>query len=68
MTGSDKTQQKLIDSIRKTKSAAAKSPEATRPAEAAAAEPAAKPAAPPRPTPVSQGSDPYQSGQRVWPD
>ena len=70
MTGSDKTQQKLIDSIRKTKSAAAKSPEATRPAEAAepAAKPAAKPAAPPRPTPVSQGSDPYQSDQRVWPD
>jgi hypothetical protein len=62
MTGSDKTQQKLIDSIRKTKSAAAKSPEAAQSAEPA------KRAAPPRSTPVSQGSDPYQSGRRVWPD
>ena len=66
MTDADKTQQKLIDSIRKSKSTASKPAERSRPA--APSEGAAESSV--RPSPMARGgdADPYQSGQRVWPD
>ncbi|KPK38617.1 MAG: hypothetical protein AMJ69_07985 [Gammaproteobacteria bacterium SG8_47] len=76
MSQSDKTQQKLIDSIRKTKTGAAKAPapqastKPTQPAKSAPATKAAAPAkrAPERATPASPSADPYRLGRRVWPD
>ncbi len=66
MTDQDKTQEKLLDSIRKTKQAVAKSPSTAKPA--APSKSAAKRPAPSRAAPVQRRSDPYQSGRRVWPD
>lgn len=65
MTDTGKTEQKLIDSIRKTKAAAG-----------AASAPAAAPEKPAAPAPkraqaaaeTQVAADPYQSGRRVWPD
>jgi hypothetical protein len=78
MSQSDKTQQQLIDSIRKTKTAAGKSPTTGT---ASKTTPAAKPAAQSKPAPRAKrattppaaaatpsGSDPFQLGRRVWPD
>ena len=69
MTTQDKTGQKLVDSIRKTKAGATATPSQPE-------KPATKPKAPARrrPAPKTQRSednanrDPYQSGARVWPD
>lgn len=66
MTDSDKTQQKLIDSIRKSKGAASKPVETTRPA--APSESAAESSERPSPMPRGGRSGLYQSGRRVWPD
>ncbi len=75
MTTADKTGDKLVQSIRKTKAGASatapkpRAPAATRnkaPTSKAPASAAAKPRAT-RKT-VSATTDPYQSGQRVWPD
>jgi len=66
MTDSDKTQQKLIDSIRKSKSTASKPAEGSRPA--APSEGAAESSARPSPMPSGGESVTYQSGRRVWPD
>lgn len=72
MSQSDKTQQQLIDSIRKTKTGTAKSPAAGT---ASKSTPAAKPATQSKPAPRAKraaatpsGSDPFQWGRRVWPD
>ena len=75
MSSKDKTREKLMGSMRKTKADAgigsSKQPE---PAARAAAPTPAKPAAQKvsRPTPSSNprtsSSDGYQSGARVWPD
>ncbi len=84
MTDTDKTREKLLSSIRKTKAdAAAKSEQPSRAQETPkgrrAVSPEASPAdkpAPPRPAPrkarrsteQQQTRDPYQSGRRIWPD
>ena len=77
MTSKDKTREKLVGSMRRTKSAAgigndnaepesaAASPVASAPAAPAAAG-KAKPSAAPRPETVN--AEAYQSGRRVWPD
>jgi len=83
MTTADKTKQKLLDSMRKSKSGAARKPAAadtramtTQKATARRA-PAKKAAAPKRPAPAETvmpaitrqtSEDPYQSQGRVWPD
>jgi len=66
MTDPDETQQKLIDSIRKSKSTAYKPAERSRPA--APSESAAESSERPTPMPRGGRSGLYQSGQRVWPD
>ena len=68
MSGTDKTGDKLVASIRKTKAGAAKPKQAApakaaKPRKARTSTPAAKSR---RPAPVS--ADPYSSGGRVWPD
>ena len=78
MSQSDKTQQQLIDSIRKTKTGTAKSPAtgtaskstpAAKPATQSKPAPRSKRAAtPPRAAATPSGSDPFQWGRRVWPD
>lgn len=82
MTTADKTKQKLLDSMRKSKSGAARKPAAgtraktTQKATARRA-PAKKADAPKRPAPAETvmpattrqtSADPYQSRGRVWPD
>jgi hypothetical protein len=82
MTTADKTKQKLLDSMRKSKSGAARKPAAgtraktTRKAAARRA-PAKKAAAPKRPASAETfmpaitrqiSEDPYQSHGRIWPD
>ena len=75
MTSSDKTRQKLVDSMRKTKAASgSESADSSKPATSAGSR--AKPrktgsktksktsTTPARPN----GGDPYQVGRRVWPD
>ena len=78
MTDTDKTREKLLSSIRKTKAAADKeaaatpetpappipsAPAASAPASRASAASAAKTKRPAMPA-----TDPYRSGRRVWPD
>ncbi len=84
MTDTDKTREKLLSSIRKTKAGVAAKSEQPSPAQGAPkrrkavspeASPAEKPASP-RPAPrkarrgteQQQTRDPYQSGRRIWPD
>lgn len=75
MTTTDKTRQKLVDSMRKTKAGAgSESADSSKPASSAGSR--AKPrktgsksksktsTPPARP----DGGDPYQVGRRVWPD
>lgn len=80
MTTADKTKQKLLDSMRKSKTGAARKPAAATPASATRKSPArraAKPAAPKRPAAAGTSipsitrqvsSDPFQSNGRIWPD
>ena len=80
MTTADKTKQQLLDSMRKSKSGAARKPAAATRAKTTRKTPtrrAAKPAAPKRPAAVEAvmsaitrqvSSDPYQSSGRIWPD
>ena len=81
MSSTDKTRQKLMDSMRKTKAGSTSksgTPKSDTKASSSAAQskPAAKPAAKPAPAkrkparqPVKKGGgDPYQVGRRVWPD
>ena len=72
MSERDRTQQKLIDSIRKTKSAAAKSSAPSKLTKPVTSEkqPAATKRASPKPkvAPARGTVDPYRSGRRVWPD
>ncbi len=77
MSASDDTQNKLINSIRKTKQATTGQPATTK----KTAAPASKPSAPKRQTrkttvrkkaaskaKVSKGTQGYQVARRVWPD
>ena len=80
MSSTDKTRQKLMDSMRKTKAgSASKSDTPTTKSDtktssnAGQTKPAAKPAAARRKPAARQqvrkgGGDPYQVGRRVWPD
>lgn len=69
MTTQDKTGQKLVDSIRKTKAGAAAAPaQAQETATKPKASVRRKPAAKPKPAARKESRDPYQSGGRVWPD
>ena len=81
MSTTDKAQQKLVDSMRKTKArsggapASAKKAEETKPAasrskkKASATKAAAKESAKPTAATARQvGADPYQASPRVWPD
>lgn len=73
MTANDKTGQKLVDSMRKTKAAAADKAGAQTsraPAKKATRPQARKKAAARRTANTSRQrrGDPYQSGRRVWPD
>jgi hypothetical protein len=80
MSSTDKTRQKLMESMRKTKAGSASKSDTTTTksdtkasSSASQSKPAAKPAAAKRkpaarkPAPKS-GGDPYQAGRRVWPD
>ncbi|MGA7966440.1 MAG: hypothetical protein WCB49_11240 [Gammaproteobacteria bacterium] len=75
MTANDKTGEKLVDSMRKTKAAAATKAEAPQSVQKQPR--AQKPQPRTRKKAASRGSsqgtreqrgDPYQSGRRVWPD
>ena len=68
MTTSDKTGDKLVQSIRKTKAGA--SPATPKPRTTTTRKKApARAAAKPRTTAKAKTTtDPYQSGRRVWPD
>ena len=75
MTANDKTGQKLVDSMRKTKAAAADKAGAQNSRGPAPAKKAARPQAKKKSAarrspniPRRRGGDPYQSGRRVWPD
>jgi hypothetical protein len=82
MTTADKTKQKLLDSMRKSKSGTARKPAAgtrakTTQKTTARRAPAKKAAAPKRPAPAETSmpavtrqvsDDPYQSHGRIWPD
>jgi hypothetical protein len=75
MTANDKTGQKLVDSMRKTKAAAADRAGAAKFGAAASPQksvrPQAKKKAAARRSPNAsrkRGGDPYQSGRRIWPD
>lgn len=75
MTTSDKTRQKLVDSMRKTKAASgSESGDSSKPAasvgpRAKSRKTGTKGKTKTSPTPSRQGSaDPYQAGRRVWPD
>lgn len=71
MSEADKTGEKLVASMRRTKagagpaSGAAKKPTAASTRKAAPGKSAARKS---KPAPAASGSDPYQSGRRVWPD
>ena len=75
MSNKERTRDKLVASLRKTRvtvNEETQSPSATSaaPVEKAPAAPASKPA-PRKPAPAmasSSGSDAYQSGRRIWPD
>ena len=74
MTSKDKTREKLVGSMRRTKSAAGIGNDNAEPESAAdspvvsapAAAGKAKPSAAPRPE--TGNAEAYQSGRRVWPD
>jgi hypothetical protein len=79
MSNTDKTGEKLLQTIRDTKAAGTPSGTARttrkrtatrkatpKPAAATRPQPAATTAA--APTPAASGADPYQAGRRVWPD
>lgn len=75
MTANDRTGEKLVDSMRKTKAAAAGKTDATekQPAEPGGRkpQPRSRRKGSPRQSPGKERSrsvDPYQSGRRVWPD
>lgn len=78
MSDSDKTRQRLVNSIRKSKADAASKAGATgsgraAPARTKSAPPTPKPGAATRSTPstpadVRRTADAYQCGRRVWPD
>jgi len=77
VSSKDKTRNKLVGSMRKTKAEAGIGADTPAPRKAAPPRPAAKPAASPA-TASDQGAAParaaapnadnYQSGRRVWPD
>jgi hypothetical protein len=69
MNGTDKTGDKLVASIRKTKAGAAK-PKQAAPAKAVKTRrvQSGKPAAKSRRTTAAGSADPYSCGGRVWPD
>jgi hypothetical protein len=76
MTSKDKTRQKLVGSMRKTKAAAGIGTDAAETEPAAASPVTPEPAASDTASAASLRSgkselpkpDPYQSGSRVWPD
>jgi len=80
MSTADKTKQQLLDSMRKSKSGAARKPAAATRAKTTRKPPtrrAAKPAAPKRPAAAGTSmpsitrqvsSDPFQGSGRIWPD
>jgi len=72
-TKSDKTKEKLLSSMRKTKAGASETPAAPASktvAPAAKAPAKAKPAAKTKAKVPAKApsADPFQSGQRIWPD
>jgi hypothetical protein len=75
MTANDKTGQKLVDSMRKSKAAAADKAGATQTA-SQQSQKKKSPAQTRKKTATqrgsvrsaNQGGDPYQSGRRIWPD
>ncbi len=70
MTTSDKTADKLVQSIRKTKAGASPAAPKTRTTTTRKKAPAAKSRSSTRTTASAKTTtvDPYQSGRRVWPD
>ncbi|BCO31866.1 hypothetical protein TspCOW1_19690 [Thiohalobacter sp. COW1] len=71
MSEADKTGEKLVASMRKTKAGAGSASGAAKKSTAASGKASAgrKPAArKSKPTPAAPVTDPYQSGRRVWPD
>lgn len=72
MSTNDKTGEKLVDSMRRTKAAAADKAAATRgPGRGAGKRRTQSQARTIKPTPAEacrEAPDPYQSGARVWPD
>lgn len=79
MTAKDKTRQKLVDSMRKTKGTASDKPTpSAKQTSATNTDSQSKPSRQPSPPakqaqriPASNqqhGTDPYQSGGRIWPD
>lgn len=65
MTNTDKTQRKLVDSVRKTKAGVAAKTKAARSGNSASATTKKKSSVPHA---INATADPYQSGRRVWPD
>ena len=72
MTTTDKTGEKLVASIRRTRSGASKSNDGTKTAKTPPRrQPAARRSSPEKSTTVkltANGADLYQSSRRVWPD
>jgi len=77
MSSTDKTRQKLMESMRKTKAGSASKSDTTTTSESkassagqskAAAKPAPAKRKPARKPVPKTGGDPYQAGRRVWPD
>lgn len=75
MSTNDKTGEKLLDSMRKTKAAAADKPAPSQgesqPPQKKESKPQSKKKAEPKRTTGGgqrRGNDPFQSGRRVWPD
>lgn len=68
MSSNDKTQQKLMESMRKTKSGATKKTDQPKSAESRTKVADNKPVKTTTDSKVQLVSDPYQSRPRVWPD
>lgn len=72
MTTTDKTGEKLVASIRRSRSGASKSNDGTKTAKTPPRrQPAARSSSPAKSTTVKRtadGADRYQSSRRVWPD
>jgi len=75
MSSKDKTRQKLMGSMRKTKAEAGLGSEKTGEAKASPSVPESRPrqqkktsAAPKTRTASRETGDPYRSGRRIWPD